>query len=95
MGAGHSQEKKGDTPSVTDVWQDISQVVDAVKQDHKGVIYLCGHSSGAAELHVLVKKEKEMVTFLLHLNLAINQILRGLIKSLLQPFKYGSSFCLR
>nr|WGD99109.1 hypothetical protein P5627_07665 [Bacillus safensis] len=26
----------------------MSQVVDAIKQEHKGAIYLCGHSSGAA-----------------------------------------------
>lgn len=49
-GHGHSQGKKGDTPSVTDVWKDMSQVVDAIKQDHKGAIYLCGHSSGAGLL---------------------------------------------
>ncbi|MCY7675549.1 alpha/beta hydrolase [Bacillus safensis] len=49
-GHGHSQGKKGDTPRVTDVWQDISQVVDAIKQEHKGAIYLCGHSSGAGLL---------------------------------------------
>ncbi|KPN14815.1 lysophospholipase [Bacillus australimaris] len=49
-GHGHSQGKKGDTPSVTDVWQDISQVVDAIKQENKGAMYLCGHSSGAGLL---------------------------------------------
>ncbi|PRO42234.1 lysophospholipase [Bacillus sp. LLTC93] len=49
-GHGHSHGRKGDTPKVTDVWQDISQVVNAIKQKYKGVIYLCGHSSGAGLL---------------------------------------------
>ncbi|MFX0569441.1 alpha/beta fold hydrolase [Bacillus pumilus] len=49
-GHGHSEGKKGDTPSVTDVWHDISQFVDTVKQQHKGAVYLCGHSSGAGLL---------------------------------------------
>ncbi|BBP92112.1 hypothetical protein BsIDN1_57300 [Bacillus safensis] len=49
-GHGHSDGKKGDTPNITDVWQDISQIVDAVKQKQKGAVYLCGHSSGAGLL---------------------------------------------
>lgn len=49
-GHGHSGGKKGDTPKVTDVWQDISQVVDVIKQQHEGALYLCGHSSGAGLL---------------------------------------------
>ncbi|MFL0452722.1 alpha/beta fold hydrolase [Bacillus pumilus] len=49
-GHGHSDGKKGDTPTVTDVWQDISQFVDTVKQQHQGAVYLCGHSSGAGLL---------------------------------------------
>ncbi|CAL8900572.1 hypothetical protein BPJM79_30262 [Bacillus pumilus] len=49
-GHGQSEGKKGDTPSVTDVWHDISQFVDTVKQQHKGAVYLCGHSSGAGLL---------------------------------------------
>ncbi|KIL24643.1 hypothetical protein B4134_3458 [Bacillus safensis] len=61
-GHGHSDGKKGDTPNITDVWQDISQIVDAVKQQHKGAVYLCGHSSGAGlRLNYLSWQEKREV----------------------------------
>lgn len=49
-GHGHSQGKRGDTSKITDVWKDISYVVDTIKQKYKGAIYLCGHSSGAGLL---------------------------------------------
>ncbi|MEC1411004.1 alpha/beta hydrolase [Bacillus safensis] len=60
-GHGHSDGKKGDTPNITDVWQDISQIVDAVKQKHKGAVYLCGSfiwSGIAVKLSILARKKR-------------------------------------
>lgn len=47
-GHGSSEGKRGHTPSVEQVWEDISSVVLFFKQKFKDVpIYLGGHSSGA------------------------------------------------
>lgn len=47
-GHGNSEGNRGDAPSKTQVWQDISTAINYVQQKHKGCpVVLGGHSSGA------------------------------------------------
>ncbi len=50
-GHGLSEDKRGDAPSIKQVWQDVDTIVNLVKQEHpNSKIYLAGHSSGAGLL---------------------------------------------
>lgn len=47
-GHGHSQGKRGDAPSIEQVWKDVEQAIDFIKSKNSDAkIYLAGHSSGA------------------------------------------------
>lgn len=47
-GHGHSQGARGDTPSSTQVWNDITSAIDYVTKKYPSApLYLGGHSSGA------------------------------------------------
>lgn len=46
-GHGNSQGPRGDAPTVTQVWDDITGAIDFVSKQHPGIpLYVGGHSSG-------------------------------------------------
>ena len=46
-GHGHSGGPRGDTPSVEQVWDDVTLMIEAVRKNNPGIpLYLAGHSSG-------------------------------------------------